>query len=130
MTTAGRSKCRTSRNSLPRTASPAAQRRTHAALFAALGDATRLALVARLSGGEPRSISELTAGSALTRQAITKHLQVLENARIVHGIRAGRENLFKFNPQPLAEIRTYLDRVSEQWDESLSRLKSLVENAP
>ena len=96
-------------------------------LFAALGDATRLALVAKLSGGEPRSISELTSGSALTRQAITKHLQVLQNAKIVHNVRAGRENLFKFDPQPLAEIKTYLDRVSEQWDESLSRLKSFVE---
>jgi DNA-binding transcriptional ArsR family regulator len=99
-------------------------------LFAALGDATRLALVAKLSGGEPRSISELTSGSALTRQAITKHLRVLETAKLVHGIRAGRENLFKFDPQPLAEIRTYLERVSEQWDESLSRLKSLVESEP
>jgi DNA-binding transcriptional ArsR family regulator len=115
---------------LPTTTSPAARRRTHAKLFAALGDATRLALVAQLSGGKPRSISELTSGSALTRQAITKHLQVLENAKIVHGIRAGRRNLFKFDAQPFAEIRTYLDRVFEEWDESLSRLKSFVENEP
>jgi DNA-binding transcriptional ArsR family regulator len=99
-------------------------------LFAALGDATRLALVAKLSGGEPRSISELTLGSALTRQAISKHLQVLENAKIVHGIRAGRENRFRFDPQPLAEIKTYLERVSAEWDETLSRLKSFVEHEP
>jgi DNA-binding transcriptional ArsR family regulator len=96
-------------------------------LFAALGDTTRLSLVTKLSAGSAQSISELTAGSALTRQAITKHLQVLQNAKIVHGIRTGRENLFKLDPRPLTEIRTYIDRVSEQWDETLSRLKSFVE---
>jgi DNA-binding transcriptional ArsR family regulator len=104
-----------------------AKRRAHAPVFAALGDETRLSLVAKLSGGQPRSISQLTRGSRLTRQAITKHLRVLENAAIVHSIRRGRESLFEFDPQPMEEINKYLDLVSEQWDQALSRLKSFVE---
>ena len=108
--------------------SGAAKRHSHAPVFAALGDATRLALVARLSGGEPRSISQLTEGSKLTRQAITKHLRVLESAGIVHSVHAGRRSLFEFNPEPIEEIKGYLDFVSEQWDQALSRLKSFVED--
>ena len=72
-----------------------------APVFAALGDETRLRLVARLAAGEPRSISELTEGTRLTRQAITKHLRVLEKVGIVHSLRAGRESRFEFNPQPI-----------------------------
>ena len=85
-------------------------------------------LIARLSGGGPRSISHLTQGSQLTRQAITKHLRVLEDAKIVHSVRAGRESLFAFNPKPMEEARTYLDLVSEQWDQALSRLRAFVED--
>src|SRR6266853_1920193 len=97
-----------------------AGRLSHAAVFAALGDETRLALVARLSDGRPASISQLTeaqatGGSKLTRQAITKHLRVLERARIVHGVRAGRESLFELDPRPINQLREYLDLVSEQW---------------
>lgn len=101
-------------------------------VFAALGDETRLALIARLSNGRPASISELTdaqatGGTKLTRQAITKHLRVLERARIVRGVRAGRESLFELDPKPMEELREYLDLVSEQWDQALGRLKSFVE---
>jgi DNA-binding transcriptional ArsR family regulator len=103
------------------------KQQAHAPVFAALGDETRLSLVAKLSVGQPRSISQLTHGSRLTRQAITKHLRVLENAAIVHSIRRGRESLFEFDPVPLQEIKKYLDLVSEQWDQALSRLKSFVE---
>jgi len=105
----------------------AAKRRTQASVFAALGDATRLVLVAKLAGGQPRSISQLTKGSKLTRQAISKHLRVLETAGMVQSVKTGRENRFEFNPQPLVGIKEYLDFVSEQWDEALSRLKSFVE---
>lgn len=97
-------------------------------MFAALGDQTRLSLLAKLSGGKPCSISQLTEGSKLTRQAITKHLRVLESVGIVHGLRAGRESLFQFDPEPIAEIKEYLDLVSEQWDQALARLKSFVED--
>lgn len=99
----------------------------YAPVFAALGDTTRLALVAKLSRGRPHSISQLTQGSRLTRQAITKHLRVLEGAGIVRGTRAGRESLFAFDPAPIEEIRSYLDLVSEQWDQALGRLKAFVE---
>ena len=106
----------------------AAKRRPRAPIFAALGDETRLWLVAKLCGGRPYSISQLTEGSKLTRQAITKHLRVLESAGIVHRARAGRESLFEFDPEPIEGIKDYLDFVSEQWDRALSRLKSFVED--
>jgi len=101
--------------------------RAPAHVFAALGDETRLLLVRKLCGGEPRSISQLARGSRLTRQAITKHLRVLERARIVRSVRAGRESLFEFNPQPMEELKQYLAFVSEQWDQALARLKLFVE---
>lgn len=102
-------------------------RQPHAPVFAALGDETRLSLVAKLCGGQPRSISQLTEGSKLSRQAITKHLRMLERVEIVHSVRTGRESLFEFDPEPIEEIKKYLDFVSEQWDQALSRLKSFVE---
>jgi DNA-binding transcriptional ArsR family regulator len=105
-----------------------AREREHAPVFAALGDETRLALIARLSGGQSCSISQLTKGSKLTRQAITKHLRVLESVGIVHSVHAGRESLFEFDATPIAKMREYLDFVSEQWDQALARLKSFVEN--
>ena len=106
----------------------AAKWKAHAPIFAALGDETRLSLVAKLSSGEPYSISQLTEGSKLTRQAITKHLRVLERARIVHGVRAGRESLFEFDPKPIEGLKEYLELVSEQWDQALVRLKLFVED--
>jgi DNA-binding transcriptional ArsR family regulator len=105
----------------------AAKRRNPALVFAALGDATRLSLVARLCGRQPHSIAQLTQGSRLTRQAITKHLRVLESAGIVHSVRRGRESHFEFDPEPIAGIKEYLDFLSEQWDQALGRLKSFVE---
>jgi DNA-binding transcriptional ArsR family regulator len=98
-----------------------------ASMFAALGDPTRLSLVMRLSGGQAQSIVRLSAETKLTRQAITKHLRVLENAGLVSSIRAGRESQFALRPEPIAELRAYLDGVSQQWDDALSRLRSLVE---
>jgi DNA-binding transcriptional ArsR family regulator len=106
--------------------------KTAAPIFAALGDETRLLLVAKLvtslSGGRPCSISQLTEGTKLTRQAITKHLRVLETVGIVHIVRTGRESLFEFDPEPIAGSKQYLESVSEQWDQALSRLKSFVED--
>jgi DNA-binding transcriptional ArsR family regulator len=106
----------------------AARRRHHASVCAALGDETRLSLVATLSSGEPRSIAQLTGGTRLTRQAVTKHLRVLEHAGIVHSVRRGREQRFGFDPAPLTELQEYLGRVSQQWEAVLSRLKTLVES--
>ena len=104
-----------------------AQLADRAAIFAALGDETRLALIGKLSNGPPQSISRLAEGSTLTRQAITKHLRVLEGAGVVRSVRSGRESLFLFRPEPLRELRSYLDRVSDQWDDALERLRSFVE---
>jgi len=97
-------------------------------VFASLGDETRLALVMKLCGGQPHSITQLTRGSGLTRQAVTKHLRALERSGIVRSERAGRESRFAFDPEPIVGIREYLDFVSEQWDEALSRLKAFVED--
>ncbi len=103
------------------------KRQAPAPVFAALGDKTRLSLVAKLSGGQPRSIAQLTKGTRLTRQAITKHLRVLEKVEVVRSVRAGRESLFELDPEPIEDLKKYIDLVSEQWDRSLSRLKTFVE---
>jgi len=99
----------------------------HALVFAALGDETRLALIAKLAGGDPRSISQLTHGSRVTRQAITKHLRVLQTAGVVRAAREGRESLFELDPRPIEGLKEYLESVSKQWDEALGRLKAFVE---
>ncbi len=96
-------------------------------IFAALGDATRLSLMETLSRESPQSIARLAAGATVTRQAITKHLRVLESAGIVRSVRHGRETLFEFRPEPLTDVGRYLARVSEQWDDALARLKAFVE---
>jgi DNA-binding transcriptional ArsR family regulator len=106
----------------------AAALKSSAAGFAALGDATRLSLVGRLSGGEPQSIARLTSGTPLTRQAVTKHLRVLEGAGVVHSVRVGRESRFALEPRRLDDLRAYLELVSRQWDEALARLKTFVED--
>ena len=105
----------------------AAARKTCASVFAALGDETRLSVLATLSRGEPQSISRLTAGARMSRQAVSKHLRVLQDAGVVRNIRAGRENLFELEPRSIAEVRGYLDEVSRQWDDALARLKAFVE---
>src|SRR5262249_52193381 len=99
-----------------------------APVFAALGDETRLSLIGQLSSGPPQSISRLARGSRLTRQAITKHLRVLERAGVVDSVRVGREQQFAFRPERLNEARDYLARVSDQWERVLTRLKAFVEN--
>ena len=98
-----------------------------APIFAALGDETRLALVARLGASGPLSISRLTEGSAVTRQAITKHLNVLAEAGLVRGERRGRESVWECRPDPLEAARRFLEQVSRQWDERLERLRAFVE---
>jgi DNA-binding transcriptional ArsR family regulator len=98
-----------------------------APVFAALGDETRLALVARLSSEGPLSITRLTAGSAVTRQAVTKHLDVLAMAGLVSDVRRGRERIWELELKQMEAARTYLEHVSKRWDEALDRLKQFVE---
>lgn len=96
-------------------------------MFAALGDRTRLSLLSRLSDGQARSIARLSDDTSLTRQAITKHLRMLEGAGLVRSARVGRESRYAFRGERIAEARAYLDGVSRQWDEALGRLRTLVE---
>jgi DNA-binding transcriptional ArsR family regulator len=98
-----------------------------APLFSALGDGTRLRLIGTLSHGGARSITELAGDSELTRQAITKHLRILEDVGLVNAERRGREVRFSLMPKPIDEARKYLDLVSKRWDGALSRLKAFVE---
>jgi DNA-binding transcriptional ArsR family regulator len=127
MTAVGASRSKTSRGMLIKQRSPSDALKTRASVFAALGDETRLSVLAKLCNGKAQSISRLTAGTNLSRQAVTKHLRVLANAGMVRSVRSGRESLFELEPQPIAEVRDYLDRISKQWDDALARLKAHVE---
>ena len=98
-----------------------------ALMFAALGDPTRLTLVRQLSEGGPASISVLAERQDMTRQGVTKHLQVLAAAGIIDGSRQGREQVWTLNPKRLAEGRRHLDVIAAGWDEALERFKKLVE---
>ncbi len=104
-----------------------AKSRGAALLFAALGDSTRLWLVSRLCDGGPMSITSLTAGSRVTRQAVSKHLRVLEGAGVVRARRRGRESIWQLERRRLGEARRFLDLISQQWDEALGRLRNFVE---
>jgi DNA-binding transcriptional ArsR family regulator len=97
-------------------------------MFAALGDTTRLQLLWRLQREGAQSIAGLTAGASISRQAVTKHLQALERVRLVESIRAGRERRWQLQPASLLELRAFLDQISGQWDEALTRLQGLVES--
>ncbi len=96
-------------------------------LFAALGDPTRLSLLTTLSDGRERSIAGLSVGTDLTRQAVTKHLHVLQQAGLVRSAKVGRESHYAFQPDRIDEMRAYLDGVSRQWDDALERLRAFVE---
>jgi DNA-binding transcriptional ArsR family regulator len=107
---------------------PAAAKLPDAApVFAALGDETRLRLVARLCAGGPLSIARLAEGEPISRQAITKHLHALEEARLVRSSRDGRERLWELRPERLDDARRCLERISARWDAALRRLRALVE---
>ena len=98
-----------------------------APLFAALGDPTRLRLVSRLCRDGPLSITNLTASSDVTRQAISKHLRVMAEAGLVRGARHGRESVWQLEPRRLEDARRYLELISEEWDAALGRLRKFVE---
>ena len=98
-----------------------------APLFAALGDQTRLRLVARLCTAGPTSIAGLTSAVEVTRQAVTKHLHVLQGVGLVRGSRRGREQLWEIEPGQLAEARSCIDLISSQWDAVIERLRQTVE---
>jgi DNA-binding transcriptional ArsR family regulator len=98
-----------------------------APIFAALGDETRLRLLAVLCAGGAVSIAQLTSGTEITRQAVTKHLHALAEAGLVRNLKVGRERLWEFEPARLEEARRALDLIARQWDEALQKLKLAVE---
>jgi DNA-binding transcriptional ArsR family regulator len=98
-----------------------------APLFAALGDPIRLAVVARLCKDGPLPTVELMQGAGVTRQGLTKHLIMLEDAGLVSSERLGRDRRWRMQAQQLAAARQYLDRIAAQWDLRLERLRAFVE---
>lgn len=105
----------------------AAAARDAAPLFAALGDSTRLRLLGRLSSGGPGSIAQLAAQAEVSRQAITKHLEILSEAGLVRSARQGRERIWELEPARLSDAHGYLKSISQQWDAAIERLKLMVE---
>jgi DNA-binding transcriptional ArsR family regulator len=125
----GKLSLKTSRSILSRRSSSAVLKTEQQAnIFAALGDPNRLSLVAKLIDGKPHSISTLTSGSKITRQAITKHLTVLEGVGLVSKIKDGRESLYELDPKPLESLQKYLEVISAEWDRTLQNLKAFVED--
>jgi DNA-binding transcriptional ArsR family regulator len=116
----------TTRNS----AKTLAEQQRSAHLFAALGDETRLRLVFKLCQDGPMSITSLTIGSKVTRQAITKHLRVMEESGLVRSARHGRESVWQLEHRRVEDARRFLDMISKQWDDALSRLRQFVEDTP
>ena len=107
--------------------SAAAKLAAAAPIFAALGDETRLHIVARLCGEGPQSIMRLADGAAVSRQAITKHLRVLEEAGLARSSRAGRESIWELRTRRLQAVQRYLDQISQEWDAAIGRLRAFVE---
>ncbi len=101
-----------------------------AAAFAALGDRTRLEIVARLCAKGPQSIVQLTEATHVTRQAVTKHLEALSTAGLARSTREGRERIWEIQTRRLADVRQHLDHISDQWDRAIDRLRAMVEDSP
>jgi DNA-binding transcriptional ArsR family regulator len=97
-------------------------------IFAALGDATRLRIVEMLGAGAPLSTTELTGTMRVTRQAVTKHLQVLADAGLVRDEKIGRERQWALSTARLREAQRHLEAISTQWDEAIGRLRAMVED--
>jgi DNA-binding transcriptional ArsR family regulator len=99
-----------------------------ALVFAALGEPTRLRLLDRLGDGTPRSIASLAQGSSMSRQALSKHLHVLERAGLASARREGRETLYRIDPGGLLAAEAWIGTVSAQWDAAIDRLKRHMED--
>ncbi len=102
--------------------------RGSAPIFAALGDETRLKMIAVLCAGGAMSIAQLTAGTDITRQAVTRHLLVLADAGLVRDVKVGRERLWQFDPEQIEEARRSLALIARQWDHALMKLKRTLED--
>lgn len=99
-----------------------------APILAALGDESRLQIVRKLCKSGPLSITDLAEDADISRQAITKHLHALDRAGLVRSERRSRERIWQLEPKRIDEVRRYLAKISEQWDDALRRLRAAVEN--
>jgi len=99
-----------------------------AGVFAALGDPTRLKLVAVLCAGGALSIAQLTANTMISRQGVTKHLQILAEAGVVRDVKTGRERLWQLDPTQIEEAKRTLEIIGRQWEVALGKLKLFAES--
>jgi DNA-binding transcriptional ArsR family regulator len=99
-----------------------------APLFDALGDPNRLRIMTRLCDGGPSSTTEVTQVVAVSRQAATKHLMLMEAVGLVSSERKGRERIWRVQPKPLSEASDYLTALSNRWDRAIDRLRAYVED--
>lgn len=113
---------------MSRASNPPAGLSDPAPVFTALGDETRLRIMNRLAREGPLSVTRLTDGTQLSRQAVSKHLRVLSDAGLARGRRRGREQIWQIEARRLAEARRYLGEISSQWDDAIARLRHLVES--
>lgn len=97
-------------------------------MFAALGDETRLRIVSRLSEQGPMPVLELTEGTGMTRQAVSKHLTVLQDAGVLRSARVGRQRIWELEPKSLDQVQRHLESISRQWDTAIDRLRAFVED--
>jgi DNA-binding transcriptional ArsR family regulator len=104
------------------------QLRSRAPLFAALGEPTRIGLLARLAAEGPGTVTRLSAEASQSRQAISKHLAVLAEAGLISGEKRGREQYWRLEPRRLSEAQASLEMISKQWDDALERLRHYVEH--
>ena len=109
---------------------PAESGEALARIFAALGDATRLKLIAVLCAGGALSIAQLTAHTDISRQGVTKHLQMLAEAGVVRDVKSGRERLWQLDPVQIEAARRTLEQIGRDWDFALGKLKMFVESQP
>ena len=98
-----------------------------AGVFAALGDPTRLKIVAALCSGGAYSIAQITASTEISRQGVTKHLQVLSGAGVVRDMKMGRERLWQLDPAQIQEAQRTLEIIGKEWDVALAKLKAFAE---
>lgn len=112
---------------LPASSAPTAPLTTAAAVFAALGDSTRIGIVVRLSTAGPLSITRLAEGAGVSRQAVTKHLHALASAGLLRDRPRGRERIWELDPEQLDAARSCLEQISLRWDAAIERLRALVE---
>ncbi len=101
---------------------------TSAVVFSALGDPQRMVLISRLCQKGPLSIAHLTEATTITRQAVTKHLRVLEAAGLARSAKSGRETLWALEHRPIVKARDELERIARQWDDAVERLRAFVED--